>query len=83
MGENSKRRQLEYDVLGRLTSSAKYGATGGDLARKNLRRPATGPKYTYDANGHLTNVTQKAQAASGQQQTRTYVYDDWPHDIRD
>jgi RHS repeat-associated protein len=77
---NAKRRQLEYDALGRLTSVCEVtvGTTawpGGTCAQTSAQ---TGywTKYTYDANDNLTNVTQNAQAASGQQQTRSYTYDD-------
>ena len=75
---NAKRRQLEYDALGRLTSVCEVTAgttawPGGTCAQTSAQ---TGywTKYTYDANGNLTGVTQNAQGSS--QQARTYVYDD-------
>jgi RHS repeat-associated protein len=77
-GESTKRRQLEYDALGRLTSVCEVTAgttawPGGTCAQTSAQ---TGywTKYTYDANGNLTGVTQNAQGSA--QQTRTYVYDD-------
>jgi RHS repeat-associated protein len=78
-GENAKRRQLEYDALGRLTSvcevTAGYsGAPAGNCAQ-NTSRTGYWTKYTYDPLGGLTGVTQNAQAATGYQQTRTYAFD--------
>jgi len=78
-GENTKRRQLEYDALGRLTSVCEVTAgttawPGGNCAQTTAQ---TGywTKYAHDALGNLTGVTQNAQAASGSQQTRGYSYD--------
>jgi RHS repeat-associated protein len=79
-GENAKRRQMEYDSLGRLTSVCEItaGTTGWPGGTCAQTTSATGywTKYTYDANGNLTNVTQNAQAASNLQQTRSYAFDD-------
>jgi RHS repeat-associated protein len=78
-GENAKRRQLEYDALGRLTSVCEItaGTTQAPAGSCSQNSSATGywTTYTYDANGNLKGVTQNAQAASGQQQTRSYNYD--------
>ena len=74
-GENTKRKQLEYDALGRLTSVCEItAATGSGTCAQTS--PATGywTKYTYDANNNLTGVTQNAQ--SGSAQTRAFAYDD-------
>jgi RHS repeat-associated protein len=76
-GENTKRRQLEYDSLGRLTSVCEITTTlsgNGPCAQSNAQ---TGywTKYAYDALGDLLTVTQNAQAAAATQQTRTYTYD--------
>ncbi len=75
-GENTKRRQLEYDALGRLTSVCELTITtgSGSCAQTNAQ---TGfwTKYTYDANSNRTGVTQNAQAVVGSQQTRSYTYD--------
>lgn len=75
-GENTKRKQFEYDALGRLTSVCEItGITGsGSCAQTS---PVTGfwTKYTYDVLNNLIGVTQNAQS-SGSQQTRTYAYDD-------
>ncbi len=76
-GENTKQRQYEYNALGWLTSVCELTSTGnggGNCAQTNSQ---TGfwTKYTYDVNGNMTGVTQNAQAASGSQQTRTYVFD--------
>jgi RHS repeat-associated protein len=77
-GENTKKKQLEYDALGRLTSVCEItGATGSGTCGQNTSPQSTGfwTKYTYDALGDLTGVTQNAQAAGASQQTRSYFYD--------
>jgi RHS repeat-associated protein len=74
-GENTKRKQLEYDALGRMTSVCEItSATGSGSCGQT--GPATGfvTQYTYDSLNDLIGVTQNAQSASTQ--TRTYVYDD-------
>jgi RHS repeat-associated protein len=72
-GENTKRRQLEYDALGRLTSVCEItGATGSGTCGQNSPQTGFWTKYTYDALNNLTGVTQNAQ---GSQQTRSYSYD--------
>ncbi|HXQ27062.1 MAG TPA: RHS repeat-associated core domain-containing protein [Candidatus Acidoferrales bacterium] len=74
-GENTKRRQLEYDGLGRLTSVCEItSATGSGTCGQNNPQTGYWTQYTYDVNNNLTGVTQNAQ--SGSTQTRTYAYDD-------
>jgi YD repeat-containing protein len=80
-GENDKRKQLEYDALGRLTSvceittSAPSGACGQTNAQNGYLTT-----YAYDTttvNSTLynrTTVTQNGQP-SGTIQTRVYLYD--------
>ncbi len=80
-GENTKRRQLEYDSLGRLTSvceitAGTIQAPAGTCAQTV---PQTGywTKYAYSTTASstsVTTVTQNAQA-SGNHQTRTYISD--------
>jgi len=74
--ENPKRKQLEFNSIGQLTSVCEIssGTGSGTCGQTNS---ATGfwTKYSYDANGHLTTVTQNAQAPTGSQQTRSYAYD--------
>jgi RHS repeat-associated protein len=78
-GENTKRRQLEYDALGRLTSVCELtsGTTAWPSGACAQTTAQTGywTKYSYDALGDLLTVTQNAQAAAASQQTRTYTYD--------
>jgi YD repeat-containing protein len=74
-GENTKRKQFEYDGLGRLGSVCEVTGLSGSGACAQLA-PQTGywTKYTYSPLGKLTGVTQNAQAGSGTQ-TRAYTYD--------
>jgi RHS repeat-associated protein len=75
-GENTKRRQLEYNSIGQLTSVCELTSmTGSGPCGQNSAQTGYWTKYTYDVLGDLLTVTQNAQAASGSQQTRTYVYD--------
>src|SRR6516162_1196034 len=72
-GENTKRRQLQYDALGRLTSVCEITSLAGSgTCGQNSAQTGYWTKYSYDAAGRLTGVTQNAQSSS---QTRTYVYD--------
>jgi len=80
-GENSKRRQLVSDPLGRLTSvcevTAGTTAWPGGTCAPNTSQTQTGywTQYTYNPMGNLMSVLQNAQAAASLQQTRTYTYD--------
>ena len=80
-GELVKARQLQYDALGRLTSvceltsgTATWPATANGCAQTT---PRTGywTKYAYNVLDDLLSVQQNAQAATANQQTRTYTYD--------
>jgi RHS repeat-associated protein len=72
-GENTKRRQLEYNSVGQLTSVCEVTSLPGSGACAQ-NTPATGywTKYSYNALGQITAVTQNAQSST---QTRTYNYD--------
>ncbi|MGH9546169.1 MAG: hypothetical protein ACRD23_13255 [Terriglobales bacterium] len=61
-GESAKRKQTEYDALGRLKSVCEITSVAGSGACGQTT-PATGfvTGYTYGALGLLTNVTQNAQ----------------------
>ena len=73
-GEQTKKRQLEYDGAGRLTSVCELSSTLPGSATCGQSQTHTGfwTKYTYDALGDVLTVAQNAQATS---QPRTYVYD--------
>jgi RHS repeat-associated protein len=77
-GENTKKRQLEYDGLGRLTSvcelTAGTAAWLGGTCAQSLSQTGYWTKYAYDPLGDLLTVTQNAQSSSNQQ-NRTYTYD--------
>jgi RHS repeat-associated protein len=74
-GENTKRKQFEYDGLGRLTSVCEVTSmTGSGTCTQTSSQTGFWTKYTYDTLGNLTGVTQNAQ--SGSSQTRSYGYDD-------
>jgi len=76
-GENPKRRQLEYDSIGRLTSVCEITTilAGYGTCSQSSTQSGYWTKYTFDALGDLLTVTQNAQASSGNQQNRTYAYD--------
>jgi RHS repeat-associated protein len=71
-GENTKRRQLEYDALGRLTSVCEITSSlpGSGTCGQTSSQPGYWTKYSYtvDTAGQHFVVTQGAQ-------TRSYVYD--------
>ena len=70
-----KQKQFEYDSLGRLTSVCEVTTlTGGGTCGQTTTATGYWTKYTYDAIGDLTGVTQNAQSSSAQ--SRTYAYDD-------
>ncbi|MGA9670305.1 MAG: hypothetical protein WBQ94_13925, partial [Terracidiphilus sp.] len=76
-GENAKKRNLEYNGAGWLTSVCEitsslpgYGACGQTTGYQGYLT-----KYTYDG-GRLTQVQQNAQPGSSGTQTRTISYDD-------
>ena len=73
-GENTKRRQLEYDALGRLTSVCEITSLAGSgTCGQNSAQTGYWTKYAYNPLGQITSVTQNAQSSSTQ--TRTYAYD--------
>ncbi len=75
-GENTKRRQSEYNGIGQLTSVCEVTSlTGSGSCGQTTSATGYWTKYSYDALGDLTGVTQNAQT-TGQQQTRGYTYDD-------
>jgi RHS repeat-associated protein len=73
-GENTKRKQFEYDGLGRLTSVCEItSASGSGACSQTLPQTGFWTIYSSDVLGDLIGVTQNAQ--SGTKQTRSYNYD--------
>ena len=73
-GENTKRKQLEYDALGRLTSVCEItSGTGNGTCSQTSQQTGYWTQYMYDVLGDLTNVTQNAQ--SSPTESRSYTYD--------
>jgi RHS repeat-associated protein len=75
--ENTKRKQLEYDALGRLKSVCEVTSEATYSGTCNQSNPKTGylTNYVYDLapNYNSVQVTQNAQ--KGTAQTRIYLYD--------
>jgi RHS repeat-associated protein len=75
-GELTKRRQLEYDSLDRLTSVCEISSgAGSGTCGQSVPQSGYWTRYTYDALGNIVNVTQNAQGAAGSQQGRAFSYD--------
>lgn len=75
--ENPKRRQLQYDGLGRLTSVCEVTSEptySGTCAQTNS---LTGyyTTYTYDVSPNVNSLTVHQSVQKGTSQTRLYVYD--------
>jgi len=68
-----RKKQLQYDGLGRLGSVCELTSSGGGACAQTNSQTGFWTKYTPDALGNLTGVTQNAQGSPTQ--TRTYNYD--------
>jgi RHS repeat-associated protein len=79
-GENTKRKQLEYDGLGRLTSVCEItsdAAYGGVCGQVTGGYSGYLTSYVYDTapNVNSLTVTQNGQPNGGMAQNRAYYYD--------
>ena len=73
-GENTKRKQLEYDGLNRLTSVCEITtATGSGTCGQTSSKTGYWTKYTHNSLGKIIGVTQNAQSTSTQ--TRAFSFD--------
>jgi RHS repeat-associated protein len=75
--ENTKRKQVQYDGLGRLTSVCEVtneATYSGSCAQTN---PLTGylTNYVYDVAPNYNSLTVTQSVQKGTSQTRIYVYD--------
>jgi len=68
-----RKKQLQYDGLGRLGSVCELTSSGGGACAQTNGQTGFWTKYTPDALGNLTGVTQNAQGSPTQ--TRSYNYD--------
>jgi RHS repeat-associated protein len=79
-GENTKRRQMEYDGAGRLTSVCEItSASGSGSCAQGSAKTGFWTKYAYDTATVGSNTYQRktvTQNAQGTAQTRTYLSDD-------
>ena len=75
-GDTTKKRQLEYNGLGQLTSVCEITTTLPGNGPCGQATSANGylTKYTYTPLGQITLVTQNDQP-NGSPQSRTYAYD--------
>lgn len=76
-GENTKKKQLQYDGLGRLTSVCEMTGDptwSGNCAQTN---PQTGywTQYAYNASPNFNSLTVTQNTQSSPVQSRLYVYD--------
>jgi RHS repeat-associated protein len=75
----TKRKQFEYDGLGRLISVCELtgGANKGPCLQDTPQNGGYRTVYIYDTapNVNSLTVTQNVQAGGGTSQTRTYIYD--------
>lgn len=74
--ENDKRKQLEYDGLGRLTSVCEVTSAGPAVCgQSNNTYTGYWTQYTYDPLGDMTGVNENSQGAAGTNQTRAFAFD--------
>jgi len=74
-GESTKKRQMQYDGLGRLTSVCEISsASGSGACGQNVSQTGFLTSYTYDLLNNLHQVSQNVQ--SSPTQTRTFTYDE-------
>ncbi len=74
-GENTKRKQEEFDGLGRLRSVCEVNTLGGDgSCEQTVAQSGYLTQYARNGAGQITQVTQNAQATPTQ--TRSFSFDE-------
>jgi RHS repeat-associated protein len=75
--ENTKRRQMQYDGLGRLTKVCEVTNEPNYSGNCAETTPLTGyyTTYTYDAAPNYNSLTVNQSVQHGTSQTRVYIYD--------
>jgi RHS repeat-associated protein len=76
-GENTKRKQLQYDGLGRLTSVCEITSDPTWSGTCNQTNPLTGywTQYAYDVSPNFNSLRVTQNSQSSPAQTRVYAYD--------
>jgi len=71
-----KKKQLEYDALGRLISVCEITtASGNGNCGQSVPQTGYWTKYAYGISPNVNSLTVTQNAQSGTTQTRTYIYD--------
>ncbi len=78
-GESDKRKQLQYDGLGRLTSVCEVtaGTTSypGGACGQYVSKTGYSTTYAYNLSPNFNSLTVTQSAQGGTSQTRKYIYD--------
>lgn len=74
--ENPKKRQMEINGLGQLTSVCEVtSGIGSGTCAQSSSQSGFWTTYTYNVLGNMLSVTQNAQAAASSRQSRSFSFD--------